>query len=177
VSHSLSLTLNLALSSIAIVSYATNCGIIHENSRGVNYDSIVKNMFGFSILFIYSFQCYWQVLQTSNDLRRQFSAPFKAGNSRQVKTCYKPQNTTQRNLQHYLVHTSSRETGVLMTLNHRASMLQRRSLLTHVVIFSLPQLKRLHFCRSCVKQCRYHNCIIFIIQETTKVNKALQNLM
>jgi len=37
-----------------------------------------------------NFQCCWQVLQTSTDLKQQFSAPFKAGNSRQVQTCYKP---------------------------------------------------------------------------------------
>ncbi len=46
---------------------------------------------------IYSFQCYWQLLQASTDPSQQFSAPFKAGNSRQVQTCYIPQTTTQRN--------------------------------------------------------------------------------
>ncbi len=71
--------------------------------------------------FIYSFQCCWQVLQTSTDPSQQFSAPFKAGNSIQVQTCYKPQNATQRKLQHFLVYTGTGETGVFMTLNHRAS--------------------------------------------------------
>ncbi len=52
--------------------------------------NILKNVFGFSIL-LFSFQCCWQVLQTSTDPSQQFSAPFKAGNSRQVQTCYKPQ--------------------------------------------------------------------------------------
>ncbi len=72
-------------------------------------DPIVKSMFGFSVLLFTAFN----VIDKSY---RQFSAPFKAGNSRQVQTCYKPQNTTQRKLQLFLVHTGTGE----MTLNHRA---------------------------------------------------------
>ena len=50
---------------------------------------IVKNTFGFTILFFYfQFQCYWQDVKSSTDLEQQFSAPFKAGNSWQVQTCY-----------------------------------------------------------------------------------------
>jgi hypothetical protein len=41
---------------------------------------------------------YRQVLHTSTDPSQPFSAPFKAGSSRQVHTCYKPQNATQRKL-------------------------------------------------------------------------------
>ncbi len=47
---------------------------------------------------LYSLQCWWQVLQTSSDPDQQFSAPFKAGNSRQGQTCYKPMVQTQRKL-------------------------------------------------------------------------------
>ncbi len=54
----------------------------------------MKNTFGFTILYWYNFQSYWQVFQISTDPDQQFSAPFKAGNSRQVQTCYKP--TVQR---------------------------------------------------------------------------------
>jgi hypothetical protein len=59
-------------------------------------------MFGFSILLFTTFN----VINKSNrqvltDPSQQFSAPFKAGNYRQVQTCYKPQNTTQRKLQHF----------------------------------------------------------------------------
>ncbi len=56
---------------------------------------MVKNMFDFSILLFHSFQCCWQVLQTSTDPSQQFSALFKAGNSRQVQTCYKPNSNTK----------------------------------------------------------------------------------
>jgi len=71
--------------------------------------------------FIYSFQSWCQVLQTSTDPSLQFSAPFKSGNSRQVQTCYKPQNTTQRKLQHFLIYTGTGEMGVPMTFKHWAS--------------------------------------------------------
>jgi len=60
--------------------------------------SIVKNMFGFTISLLFNLQCYWQVLQTSTDPNQQCSAPFKAGNSRQVQTCYKPMVQWQRKL-------------------------------------------------------------------------------
>jgi len=92
-------------------------------------------MFGFSIPLFTAFQSWLQVLQTSTGPSQQFSAPFKAGNSRQVQTCYKPQNTTQRKLQHFLVYTTTGEMGVLMTLKHRASM-QRCSQLARAVIFT-----------------------------------------
>ncbi len=52
----------------------------------------------------HSFQCCRQVLQTSTDPSQQFSAPFKAENSRQVQTCCKPQNTTQRKLTFSSLH-------------------------------------------------------------------------
>jgi hypothetical protein len=75
-------------------------------------------MLGFTISLLYNLQCYSQVLQTSTDPDQQFSAPFKAGNFRQVQTCYKPMVQTQRKLQHFLVYTSTGETGILMTLKH-----------------------------------------------------------
>jgi hypothetical protein len=76
-------------------------------------------MFGFSILYNTAFNVIDKFIRQV-DPSQQFSAPFKAGNSRQVQTCYKIQH--KENLQHYLVHTSSGETGVLPTLNHRAWM-------------------------------------------------------
>ncbi len=45
-------------------------------------------------------------------------------------------NTSQRKLQHFLVHTGTGETGVLMTLNHRASM-HRCSQLAQAIVFTL----------------------------------------
>ncbi len=76
----------------------------------------------------YNLQCYWQVLQTSTDPDQQFSAPFKARNSRQVQTCYKSMVQTQRKLQHFLVCTGTGEMGVLMTLKHWASTQQHLQL-------------------------------------------------
>jgi hypothetical protein len=49
-------------------------------------------MFDFSIL---SLQLLMLLKSTDS---QQFSAPFKAGNFKQLQTCYKPQNTTQRKL-------------------------------------------------------------------------------
>jgi hypothetical protein len=53
-----------------------------------------ENMFGFSILYLQRSM----LLTSLTDPRQQFSAPFKAGNSRQAQTCYIPQNTTQRKI-------------------------------------------------------------------------------
>ncbi len=120
-----------------------------------NIICIVKNTFGFTILYWYSLHCYWQVLQTSTDPDRQFSAPFKAGNSRQVQTCYKPMVQTQRKLQHFLVYTSIGETGVLMTLKHWASTLAALLAQTFAL---LAKHKLRCFCLSWVKQYCYHVC-------------------
>jgi hypothetical protein len=73
-------------------------------------------MFGFSILLFTELLVL--MTQTSTDLSQQFSAPFKVGNSRQVQTCYKPQNATERKRQHFLVYIGTGETSVLMTLKH-----------------------------------------------------------
>ncbi len=67
----------------------------------------------------YNLQCYWQVLQTSTDLDQQFSAPFKAGNSRQVQTCYKTngsntkETATFSSLQRYRRNGSSHDLEAL----------------------------------------------------------------
>ncbi len=82
--------------------------------NNINGD-IVKTTFGFSILLFTAFnvddKSYRQVLTP-------VPAPFKAGNSRQVQTCCKPQIQTQKKLQHILVYTGTGETGVLITLKH-----------------------------------------------------------
>jgi len=106
---------------------------------------IVKNTFGFTILYWYSLQCYWQVLQTSNDPDQQSSAPFKAGNSRQVQTCYKAMVQTQRKLQHFLVSISTGEKRVLMTLKHWASTQWRSPFLRAQTLSLLAKHKLLHF--------------------------------
>ena len=54
-------------------------------------------MFGFSILYNKAFNVIDKFIRQV-DPSQQFSAPFKAGNSRQVQTCYKIQNTAQRKL-------------------------------------------------------------------------------
>ncbi len=51
---------------------------------------------------------YRQVLTTDPD--PQFPAPVKAGDSRQVQTCYKPMVQQQRKLQHFLVYSGEGET-------------------------------------------------------------------
>ncbi len=75
---------------------------------------------------------------------QQFSAPFKAWNSKQVQTCYKTKVQRQRKVQHFLVYSSTGETGVLMTLNHWASM-QKCSPLCVQTFSLLAMHKLLHF--------------------------------
>ncbi len=104
----------------------------------------MKNAFGFTILLLFNLQCCWQVLQTSTDPEQQFSAPFKAGNSRQVQICYKPTVQRQRKLQHFLFYSSMGETGVSMNLNHCA-LTRRRSLLCERKHFHLATHKLLCF--------------------------------
>ncbi len=53
----------------------------------------------FSIHFIVS--SYLQVIKTSTDLNSEFSAPFKAGMSRQVQTCLQSSENTQKEIQHF----------------------------------------------------------------------------
>jgi hypothetical protein len=76
----------------------------------------MKNKFGFSILLFTSFnvidKSYRQVLTPVNNPQ----LPLKLEILDLLQTT-KIQH--KENLQHYLVHTSSGETGVLMTLNHR----------------------------------------------------------
>jgi hypothetical protein len=76
-----------------------------------------KNTFGFSILYCTAFNVDDK---SYTDPSQQFSAPFKAGNTRQVLNCYKPTIQMQRKLQHFIVYTGTGETGVLMTLTHWA---------------------------------------------------------
>ncbi len=121
---------------------------------------IMKNMFGFSILLFTAFNCWWPILQTSTDPSQQFSAPFKAGNSRQVQTCYKPQNETQRKLQHFLVYTGTGEMGVLMTLKHWVSTQWHSQLICKCFHLTLHKLR--HFHCNWVKQCHYHTLCILI---------------
>jgi hypothetical protein len=89
---------------------------------GLDYKNPFTMVLGFSILLFTDFNVVdkscRQVLTPVNNSQ----LPFKAVTSRQVQTCCKPQNTTQRKLQHFLVQTGTGESGVLMTLNHRASM-------------------------------------------------------
>jgi hypothetical protein len=136
----------------------------------IYYDMIVKNTFGFTILYWYSLQWYWQVLQTSTGLDWQFSAPFKAGNSRQVQTCYKPTVQTQRKLQHFLVYTSTGEMGVLMTLKHWVSTQWRSPLCVR---------KHFHFWR-CISSgifvlAEWNNTVITIYDISS--HTSLQNVV
>ncbi len=117
-------------------------------------------MFGFTILLLFNLQCCWQVLQTSTDPEQQFTAPFKAGNSRQVQTCYKPTVQRQRKLQHFLVYSGMGETEVLTTLNHCAST-QRRSLFCVHKHFHLVMHKLLRFVLT-----EWNNAVITHIQIT-----------
>ncbi len=94
---------------------------------------------------LFNLQCYWQVLQTSTDPDQQFSAPFKAGNSRQVQTCYKPTVQWQRKLQHFLVYSGEGETGTSTTLNHWVSTQQCSPLCACKRFHCWQCIKLLHF--------------------------------
>ncbi len=48
---------------------------------------MVKNLFGLVFRYFISALYYLRVIKTSTDPSQQFSAPLKAGNSRQAQTC------------------------------------------------------------------------------------------
>jgi hypothetical protein len=83
---------------------------------------IVKNVSGFSVLLFTAFnvmdKSYRQVLTPVNNsqllLKQEIIDKFR------LVTNHKVQH--KEDLQHFLVHTGSREKGVLVTLNHRVSM-------------------------------------------------------
>jgi hypothetical protein len=50
---------------------------------------------------IYFLSSYLQVIKTSTDLDSEFSAPFKAGTSRQVQTCLQSTENTHKEIQHF----------------------------------------------------------------------------
>ncbi len=107
------------------------------------------------ILF-YSFQCWWQVLQTSTDPHQQCSAPFKARDSRQVQTCYKTNNSNTKetatfsSLHRYMKNRSSHDLESLSVNLTALTALRAQA-------FSFLTLHKLwHFCPRRVKQCHYH---------------------
>jgi hypothetical protein len=81
----------------------------------------VKILFGWVLQSIFQASSYLQVVKTSTDLEQQFSAPFKAGNSRQVQTCYKATVQKTKETATFSSLAGMQEMGVSMTLNHCAS--------------------------------------------------------
>jgi len=82
---------------------------------------IVKNTFGFSILLFTAFnvidKSYRQVLTPVN--KSQLLLKLEIIDKFRLVTNHKIQHKGNCNI--FLVHTGTGETGVLMTLNHRAS--------------------------------------------------------
>jgi len=56
----------------------------------------VKNLFGLFFRYCISASSYLHVVLTSTDPCQQFSAPFKAGSSRQAQTCYISYNSNSK---------------------------------------------------------------------------------
>ncbi len=52
--------------------------------------SVVKILSGWIFNIVFQASVYSQVILKSTDPSQQFSAPFKAGNSRQAQACYIP---------------------------------------------------------------------------------------
>ncbi len=72
---------------------------------------IVKSGFGRVFKqFIYSSR-YLQVVWTSTDLDPKFSAPFKAGKSRQVQTCLQYTKYTHKGIQYFNWFVLDRRNG------------------------------------------------------------------
>ena len=94
-------------------------------------------------------------------LTQVFSAPFKAGNSRQVQTCYISREYNTKKTQHLTGSILLGEMGVLMTLNHRASTLQCSPLKLR---FLFGRNLSLGICRSFVIQCHYHTSLFYTEQ-------------
>ncbi len=84
--------------------------------------NMVKNLFGLFFRYCILASSYLQVIQTSTVPSQQFSAPFKAVNTTQAQTCNISYNgNTKKSATLELVHTSSGETKILMTLTNRVS--------------------------------------------------------
>jgi hypothetical protein len=88
----------------------------------LNVVHVVKILFCWILNIVFEassyLQSYRQVLTPVNNSQLL----FKAGNSRQVQTCYISQKHNTKKLQHFnWFKLAPGETGVLMTLNHRAS--------------------------------------------------------
>jgi hypothetical protein len=107
----------------------TNIYAYLETSSGqssnpyLNVVHVVKILFCW-LLFFRLYKSYRQVLTPVNNSQLL----FKAGNSRQVQTCYISQKHNTKKLQHFnWFKLAPGETGVFVTLNHRASEKQRSS--------------------------------------------------
>jgi hypothetical protein len=83
-------------------------------------------------LFISS---YIQVIKTSTDLDSEFSAPFKAGTSRQVQTCLQSTENTDKEIQHFNWFILDRRNGNSDDLETQ-SIDVKRSPLKRAVVFS-----------------------------------------
>jgi hypothetical protein len=60
---------------------------------------------------IYFLSSYLQVIKTSTDPDSEFSAPFKAGTSRQVQTCLQATENTHKAIQHFNCFFLDRRNG------------------------------------------------------------------
>jgi hypothetical protein len=90
----------------------------------LNVVHVVKILFCWILFFKLqvTYKSYRQVLTPVNNSQLL----FKAGNSRHVQTCYISQKHNTKKLQHFnWFKLAPGETGVFMTLNHRALEKQR----------------------------------------------------
>jgi hypothetical protein len=99
---------------------------------------------------------YLQVIKTSTDLDSEFSAPFKAGTSRQVQTCLQSTENTNKEIQHFnwfILDRRNRNSDDL----EAQSVDVKRSPLKSAVIFSFNANAKLrHPSDFVIKYC-YHN--------------------
>jgi hypothetical protein len=104
---------------------------------------------------IYFLSSYLQVIKTSTDPDSEFSAPFKAGTSRQVQTCLQSTENTHKEIQHFYWFNLDRRNGNSDDLETQ-SVDEKRSPLKRAVVFSFDTKAKLRRSSELVIKYRYH---------------------
>ncbi len=98
---------------------------------------------------------YLQVIKRSTDLYSEFSAPFKAGTSRQVQTCLPSTENTDKEIQHFNWFILDRRNGNSDDLETQ-SVDVKRSPLKRVIVFSFDANAKLRCSSDLVIKYHYH---------------------
>ncbi len=106
-----------------------------------------------------SISSYLQVINTSTDLNSEFSAPFKAGTSRQVQTCLQSTENTDKEIQHFNWFILDRRNGNSDDLETQSVNVKRLPL-KRAVVFSFNTNAKLRRSLELVIKYHYHTFLL-----------------